>query len=160
MYYFRIENNPSGRAYKKLISFFALNSTHFELSLYQYMSGAYGDNTKKTMDFLRKYLISTKKASENAGNRVGRYHALELYRYQINSETVRYLKNNAQNLYDWGDKLDFPEDLTFYQDRKLVYFSVGHEGDGYFQLETAKLVRKIKEIEGVEFTEIEEEDWL
>jgi len=149
MYKVQIMNNPRNKKYRALISFFALISDKFELTIYQQMLDTYGEHTQTIMNFLEKYLINTKLTNENAGNHIFKYKPMKLYRYRVNSESIRCIKKEANALFDWGGEEDLPEDLTFYKNNKPILIVVGHEDEAFVELNEEKNIKKFKQLEGL-----------
>jgi len=160
MGYFIEHECPSGADYHNLIRFFAEVSDYFELTRYNIRPEGYAEDYDQVMAQLAPYLISKKNTHKNAGNDTRRWHSMTLFRYKLNSTTIRILKESADSLFEWGgrDEEDnqLPEDLTFYQNRKPIFFMVGHEEYAEINLTDEKEIEKFKSLLGTALKEFDD----
>ncbi len=143
--------NVNGKDYKKLIGFFGVLSDSFSLTLVDKMMSTYDQTDKSVLNFLAPYLIKKKRTNHNVGTTDLRWRSMTVLFYQINSETLRCLKNSVSNLFAWGYEEGFPEDLTFYSKGNPLLFVIGHEQLAYVRLENEKQVKKLTDLNGIIF---------
>ncbi|EOI06835.1 hypothetical protein UAY_00177 [Enterococcus moraviensis ATCC BAA-383] len=93
-----------------------------------------GDNTysyhKKAYELiseLNSFLITKIETNSWATSMViAREKVVEVYRFELNSDSLSILLNYSKSIGDWQGP-NLPEDITFFQDEKMWLGTVGHE---------------------------------
>lgn len=79
---------------------------------------------------LSPHLISEFPTNKWPGTEIFSGKAL-LRTYSLNQETISVLKK-VSSVFEWVAP-NFPEDLAFYNNGKVIFASVAHEGDAWFE---------------------------
>ncbi len=84
----------------------------------------------KITEELRPYLLSELPTNKWPGTEIFGSKAL-LRTYSINSASISILKR-VSSIFDWIAP-DYPEDLAIYRNEKVVFASVAHESEAWFE---------------------------
>jgi len=115
-------SNISGEDYQKFINYIYERSDIFGLVVRTDM-----DQNKSVRDFLKKNkeLITAKKMSHEWAGTITFGEKHEVYFFKTNEES-REVLNTVNSIYSWRNP-DLPEDLFFYRDGKIYFYSTSHE---------------------------------
>jgi hypothetical protein len=81
-------------------------------------------------DKLSKHLINELPVNKWPGTEIFDGKAL-LRTYSINAESIAILKS-VSSVFDWLAP-GYPEDLAFYKNENVVFVSIAHEGEAWFE---------------------------
>lgn len=142
-----IEKNPQGKIYEQLIDLAFDICDEFHLVVRKDMG-----STKKlepVMKELESSLKVMKKTNEWTGTMLGRGQKANVYYYRTDEHAKEVVKKAASSLHAWVQP-DLPEDLSFLKKGKPWLVNIAHEEESYIITQSEYLIRKIKEIEGLE----------
>lgn len=115
-------SNVSGDEYKNLIDYIYERSDVFGMVVRTDM-----DQNKSVRDFLKKNedLITAKKMSHEWAGTITFGDKHEVYFFKTNEESRKVL-DTVDSIYSWRNP-DLPEDLFFYREGKIYFYSTSHE---------------------------------
>src|SRR5690606_8879532 len=122
------EEDVMGKNYQDLIEFVSKKSDKFALVIRKDMLESEKWIKRfynKTLKEIQSSLIEMKEQSEWSVNKLLEATAY-VYYYELNEQTIRFLKTKSDSLFGWEFKL--PEDLTFYSGNKVLLAVNSHEG--------------------------------
>jgi hypothetical protein len=114
--------NITGADYKEFIDYVYARSDVFGFVVRTDM-----DQNKSVKDFLdqNKDLITAKKMSHEWAGTITFGEKHEVYFFKTNEESRKVL-DAVDSIYSWRNP-DLPEDLFFYRDGKIYFYSTSHE---------------------------------
>ncbi len=129
---YRIAEEPSGDAYRRLVAFCSRHASEMLLVVRQVKDlEAPGQSTVRSLEGSGATWVD---ASEWPGTRLTRGGSARVYHIPINRDSIARIANTVDSLYAWLSP-EQPEDLCFMRaDGEDILASISHERDAYLTL--------------------------
>ncbi|WP_159884763.1 leucine-rich repeat domain-containing protein [Paenibacillus puerhi] len=144
----RIDNNPSGEAYRRLIDYAITHASFFVLAERGQL--ARDRDVGLLLRKLRPYLLKTYESGVVMGtNAIGYTYEDTIYVYRCCPEVGELLKSAAGSLFDWQHP-KLPEDLGFWDGQERDWLvNIAHERMASLQAGEEEAARLREELRGV-----------
>jgi hypothetical protein len=126
-----ILEEPQGDLYKALIDFCKIHAYHILLVLRE---PHWVESSVHTfIEQFRKILVKQEVVTEWPGTKLTLGTAT-VFRYQLTSDLIDYLKNEANRLFEWQQPERLEDPCFLRQDGTTLLTTIAHENDAYFEL--------------------------
>ncbi|SDE61938.1 hypothetical protein SAMN02799630_05940 [Paenibacillus sp. UNCCL117] len=144
----RIDNNPSGEAYHRLIDYAMARASMFVLAERQQLLR--GTEAGRLLHKLKPYLLRTYESGVVMGqNAIGYTYEDTIYVYRCCPEAGELLKSAAESLFDWQHP-KLPEDLGFWDEAERdLLVNIAHERMASLRISEEEALRLRDELQGV-----------